>query len=107
MIESWVIDDSSRVPVSADSVREVLRARIDGGQHETWLASSSGRLLAFVTNNERAMMSLLTEEGDPGEHAVDPGVEGSSEGFVLSNGQHDEYPNEDTVPLEEALSLSQ
>ncbi|MFH9970278.1 hypothetical protein ACH4PR_55545, partial [Streptomyces mirabilis] len=29
----------------------------------------------------------------------------SSEGFVLSNGQHDEYPNEDTVPLEEAFRI--
>ncbi|MEU0822519.1 hypothetical protein ACWC4A_38005 [Streptomyces mirabilis] len=105
MIESWVIDDGSRAPVSSDTVREVLRARIAGGQHETWLASSSGRLVAFVTNNERAMMSLVNEEGDPGEHAVDPGVGGSSEGFVLSNGQHDEYPNEDTVPLEEAFRI--
>ncbi|MGW2947949.1 YcxB family protein [Streptomyces sp. NPDC001226] len=102
MIESWVIDDGSGAPVSSDTVREMLRARIDKGQLETWLASSSGRLLAFVTNHERAMMSLLDDEADPGEHAVDPEAVGSSEGFVLSNGQHDEYPNEDTVPLEEA-----
>jgi hypothetical protein len=61
--------------------------------------------LAFVTNNERAMMSLLNEEGDPGEHAVDPGACGSSTGFVLSNGQRAEYPNEDTVPLEEAFRI--
>ncbi|MEU1536148.1 hypothetical protein [Streptomyces fagopyri] len=105
MIDSWVIDDGSRAPVSFDTVREVLRARIAGGQRETWLASSSGRLVAFVTNNERAMMSLVNEEGDPGEHAVDPGVGGSGKGFVLSNGQHDEYPNEDTVPLEEAFRI--
>ncbi|WP_405834339.1 hypothetical protein [Streptomyces sp. NBC_01176] len=26
-------------------------------------------------------------------------------GFVLSNGQHDKYPNEDTVPLEEAFRI--
>jgi hypothetical protein len=105
MTESWVADDGSGVPVSSDTVREMLRARIAEGQRETWLASSSGRLLAFVTNDERAIMSLLNEEGDPGEHAVDPGAGGSSKGFVLSNGQHDEYPNEDTVPLEEAFRI--
>ncbi|WP_235617374.1 hypothetical protein [Streptomyces thermolilacinus] len=58
-----------------------------------------------MTNGERAMMSLLDEEGDPGEHAVDPGARGSSRGFVLSDGQHDEYPDEDTVPLEETFRV--
>ncbi|MFC9586620.1 hypothetical protein ACFVJ8_27855 [Streptomyces yangpuensis] len=98
MIESWVINDDSPVPVSSAVVLEALRSRIDSGQLETWLTSSSGRSLAFVTNTERAMVMLLEDEGDPGEHAVAPGAEGSSDGFVLSNGQSDEYPDEDTVP---------
>ncbi|MFF8392571.1 hypothetical protein [Streptomyces sp. NPDC016172] len=103
MIESWVVDDGSSLPVSSETVRDTLQARADRGQYETWLSSSSGRLLAFVTNTKRASVSLLDGEGEPGEHAVDPGAEGSSEGFILSNGQHDEYPDEDTVPLEEAF----
>nr|WP_202469065.1 hypothetical protein [Streptomyces sp. SID2888] len=86
-------------------VPEALRSRIGSGQLETWLTSSSGRLLAFVTNTERAMVMLLEGEGDPGEHAVDPGAQGSSDGFVLSNGQDDEYPDEDTVPIGEAFGL--
>ncbi|MDQ1006115.1 hypothetical protein QFZ82_000600 [Streptomyces sp. V4I23] len=106
MTECWVIDDgSSTVPVSSEAVLETLRVRIDSGRLETWLTSSSGRSLAFVTNTERAMVVLLEEEGDPGEHAVDPGTDGSSEGFVLSNGQHDEYPDEDTVPIGEAFRI--
>ncbi|MFJ2017628.1 MULTISPECIES: hypothetical protein [Streptomyces] len=105
MIESWVINDDSRVPVSSEMVPEALRSRIGSGQLETWLTSSSGRLLAFVTNTERAMVMLLEGEGDPGEHAVDPGAQGSSDGFVLSNGQDDEYPDEDTVPIGEAFGL--
>lgn len=51
------------------------------------------------------MVMLLEGEGDPGEHAVAPGAEGSSDGFVLSNGQHDEYPDEATVPIGEAFRL--
>ncbi|MFM9629231.1 MULTISPECIES: hypothetical protein [Streptomyces] len=105
VIESWVINDDSPVAVSSAVALEALRSRIDGGQLETWLTSSSGRSLAFVTNTERAMVMLLEEEGDPGEHAVDPGAEGSSDGFVLSNGQGDEYPDGDTVPIHEAFRL--
>ncbi|MDX3798273.1 hypothetical protein [Streptomyces sp. AK04-3B] len=107
MIESWVINDDSPVPVSSEVVPEALRSRIGSGQLETWLTSSSGRALAFVTNTERAMVMLLEDEGDPGEHAVDPGAQGSSDGFVLSNGQGDEYLDEDTVPIHEAFRLVQ
>ena len=105
MIESWVINDDSPVPVSSAVVLETLRSRIDSGQLETWLTSSSVRSLAFVTNTERAMVMLLEDEVDPGEHAVAPGAEGSSDGFVLPNGQSDEYPDEDTVPIREAFRL--
>lgn len=105
VIESWVINGDRPVPVSSEVVLEALRSRIDGGQLETWLTSSSGRSLVFVTNTERAMVMLLEDEGDPGEHAVDPGAEGASDGFVLSNGQDDEYANEDTVLLGVALGL--
>ncbi|MFF2653326.1 hypothetical protein [Streptomyces sp. NPDC058045] len=48
---------------------------------------------------------LLEGEGDPGEHAVDREAEGVSEGFVLANGQQDEYPDRDTVPVGEALRI--
>ncbi len=105
VIESWAIHADSPVPVSSAVVLDAFRARIDSGRLETWLTSSSGRLLAFVTNTERAMVMLLEDQGDPGEHAVDPGAQGSSTGFVLSNGQDDEYPDEDTVPIHEAFRL--
>lgn len=106
MTESWVIDDGSAV-VSSEMLLETLRARIGGGELDTWLTSSSGRRLAFVTNIKRVMLVLMDGEGDPGEHAVDPGVGGSSDGFLLSNGQYDEYLDEDTVPLEEAFRILQ
>ncbi|MFP8943370.1 hypothetical protein ACLIYM_18320 [Streptomyces fenghuangensis] len=105
MTESWVIDDGGTVPVSSEVVLEALRARVGRGRLETWLISSSGRSLGFVTNTERAMVMLLETEGDPGGHAVVPGAVGSSRGFVLSDGQHDEYPDEDTVPIGEAFRL--
>ncbi|MFE1285799.1 hypothetical protein [Streptomyces sp. NPDC058751] len=105
MIESWVIDDGDTVPVPPGAVPKALRARVGRGLFETWLTSSSGRSVTFVTNTERAMVVLLDGEGDPGGHAVDPGAEGSSEGFVLSNGQHDKYPAQDTVAIDEAFRI--
>ncbi|WP_406421670.1 hypothetical protein OH809_16510 [Streptomyces sp. NBC_00873] len=104
MGESWVFSDGSEA-VSSKAVLVTLRGRIAGGQLKKWLTSSSGRLLGIVTNTERATVMLLDGEGDPGEHAVDPGAGGWSNGFVLANGQHDQYPNEDTVPLEEAFRI--
>ena len=105
MIETWVVVGGSGTPMSSEAARAALRVRIEGGRRETWLASSSGRALGLVTNTERAMVMLLDGDGDPGEHAVEPGARGSSAGFVLSNGQHDEYPNEDTVAIGEAFRI--
>jgi hypothetical protein len=102
--ESWKLDDAPGT-LTADAAVDQLRARIASEKLESWLTSSSGRLLAVVSNTERAMVMLLDGEGDPGEHAVDPGADGFSDGFVLSNGQDDEYPNEDTVPLPQALRI--
>lgn len=105
VIESWMTDDDTPVRVSSETVPDTLRARIDSGRLETWWTSSAGRSLCFVTNTERAMVMLFQGEGDPGEHAVDPQAEGSSDGFVLSHGQHDEYPDQDTVLISEAFRL--
>ncbi|MEU6392338.1 hypothetical protein [Streptomyces sp. NPDC046939] len=91
--------------MSSETVTDVLRSRIENGRFETWLISSTGRSLAFATNTRRALLILSTEEGDPGERAVEPGAEGLSDGFVLSNGQHDAYPDRDTVLLGEAFRV--
>ncbi|MEU8958024.1 hypothetical protein AB0C93_27400 [Streptomyces sp. NPDC048518] len=110
MSESWVIEEGNgdtSGPVSSAAAPAALRARIDAGRLETWLTSSSGRSLAFVTNTERAMVMLLEDADDPGEHAVDAGAQGTSGDFVLCHGQADEYANEDTVPIGEAFRLVQ
>ncbi|MEU0696686.1 Imm1 family immunity protein [Streptomyces niveus] len=106
VVESWAfVEGRGDGALAPDEAVAELRRRIASGAFESWLAGSSGRLLAVVTNAERAMVMLLDGEGDPGEHATEPGAEGRSEGFVLANGQSDEYPDEDTVPLEEALRI--
>jgi len=82
----------------------LLRERRLNGQWETWFESESGELLAVVTNGTRAMVMLLREPGDAGEHAIDAfAAEGSSTGYALANGQLDAYADRDTVPFEDAM----
>nr|WP_269455590.1 Imm1 family immunity protein [Micromonospora narathiwatensis] len=74
------------------------------GHHDP-LAGDQGQLLAVVTNGTRALVMVLDEPGDAGEHAIDPTATGKQGGYVLSNGQHETYDAQDTVPLEQALVI--
>ena len=106
MQEKWRISDQPDGPVEATAIVEALERRIAQGDMTTWLSSSLGRQIAFVSNGPRAMVMLLRDDqGDPGEHATDPQGEGSSGGFVLDNGQSDEYSDRDTVPTKDALRI--
>jgi hypothetical protein len=103
MREAWVISETGVVLSSGeDAVAVAVRAR-DSGPREVLFESDLGRTLLFVTNGDRVMMVLMDEPGDPGVHVVDPDADGTSSGYVLSNGQVDEYADRDTVPWEAAL----
>ncbi|MFE2547485.1 hypothetical protein ACFXGI_02865 [Streptomyces sp. NPDC059355] len=56
----------------------------------------------MVTNGGRAMVVLLDGEGDTREHLVDPRGEGSSGGYLLSDGQVGSYADRDTVAFDVA-----
>lgn len=104
--EAWSLLDRPEEAVDADALAEVVAGRAAGGTGTMWLTSSQGRRLGLVSNGSRAMALLLDHDGDPGEHAVDPGAgEGSSHGYVLENEQVDEYPDRDTVPVDEAVRI--
>lgn len=53
----------------------------------------------------RAMVVLMNGEADAGEHAVSPGAVGSSDGYVLDNGQVDTYEDAETIRLGDALHV--
>ncbi|MQY33252.1 hypothetical protein SRB17_12130 [Streptomyces sp. RB17] len=104
MTETWAFD-GERTAVTAEEAVAVLRRRIAGGRLESWLTGSTGRLLSVLSNTERALVMLLDGEDDPGAHAVSADSGGASGGFRLANGQCDTYPDEDTVPLDEAFRI--
>jgi hypothetical protein len=101
MVESWVFEDGTPA-ASADAALQELRERIAAGRLESWLASSTGQSLGVISNTERAMVLLFDADGGS-ENAVSPGATGWGEGYILANGQHDAYPDDDTVPLTDAL----
>jgi len=100
--EEWSVLDKAR-PVSGEEAAALVSTNIDRGRLTTYLRSDLGRLLVLVSNGTRAMVVLMSGEGDPGEHAVSPGAVGASDGYGLDNGQEDTYEDADTLPLAEAL----
>jgi hypothetical protein len=100
--EEWTVLDEEPV-VSADMAVARVSANVDDGMLTTYFRSDLGRLLVIVSNGARAMVVLMSGEGDAGEHAVSPGAVGSSDGYVLDNGQVDTYEDADTIPLGDAL----
>ncbi|WP_035905276.1 hypothetical protein [Knoellia subterranea] len=104
MTEAWRIVDGER-SVTGPEAAELVSNQVGKGTLTTYFESDDGRILTVVTNGIRAMVMLLWGEGDPGEHAVTPGAVGSSDGYVLENGQVDTYEDADTVPLAEALDI--
>ena len=105
MQEQWHLEGEPE-PIDATAVAETVHDRVSQGTMTTLLESSRGRTIHLVSNGSRAMVMLLEHsDGDPGEHAIDPAEVGTSGGFVLENGQVDEYADRDTVPLGEALRI--
>ena len=103
MAEEWSVLDEERV-VSVEEAVARVSTSVDDGMMTTYFRSDLGRRLLFVSNGTRAMVVLMSGEGDPGEHAVSPDAVGSSAGYVLENGQEDTYEDADTIPLGEALT---
>ena len=97
---TWSVEGTRMTGAGA---RAYLARRIGDGELETWFHGDGGRLLCVVSNGARAMVMLLREAGDAGEHAGATGEEGTSSGYRLDNGQEDVYADADTLPLDEAL----
>jgi hypothetical protein len=102
--EEWRALDKEE-PVNGHEAAELVSTNVRDGRLTTYFESDEGRMLMVVSNGTRAMVVLMGGAGDPGEHAVSPGAAGSSDGYVLENGQQDTYEDADTVPLTGALEL--
>lgn len=105
MAESWQLADEP-TPVTGETVEQAVLAEFEAGRQMVALTSSLGRILLLASNGTRAMVVLMDRAGDAGQHAADPDATGVSGGYVLDNGQVDEYANADTVELGQALVIA-
>lgn len=105
MSERWRVQDEGAFIHGDEAVRRVVEG-LEAGTHETWFESESGRIVSIVTNGPRALLMLLDHDGDAGQHLSDPlGGDEPVAGFVLANGQVDQYAGRDTVALDSALDV--
>jgi hypothetical protein len=63
---TWRMQKDGREVTGAEAVKAI------GDAGETWFECEDGRLLSVTTNGKRALVMLLREAGDEGEHAIDP-----------------------------------
>lgn len=100
----WWLAGAEDSPLAPEDARRIFVDRMAAGELTTMLESDAGSTLVLVTNRAR-MMIMLTGLGGESGHATDPLANGPSGGFLLDNGQEDEYQDRDTVALPRALSV--
>ncbi|MBZ4486033.1 hypothetical protein LQ938_09350 [Microbacterium sp. cx-55] len=104
---SWFVEPD-RASISADQVGAFFAKAIPAGRCEFWFERDDGLVLGFLTNTSRALVMLLADADDPGEHAVSPTASPAvSSGFRLQNGQEDSYPDADTLPIDSAIDAAE
>jgi hypothetical protein len=100
----WRVPGSGRA-VTGDEAARLVQESVKSGQLEVWFEHGKEKSLSLITNGRRAMVVLWGRLGyDEGVFAVDAAA-GDAEhgGYVLQNGQHDSYPDNQTVPLDSAI----
>jgi hypothetical protein len=103
--ERWRSPDTN-ASVDGPAAVALITARMSEGRYETWFESDFGRRLAITTNTDRALVMLLRDANDPGEHLIDPGGDAvQNYGYALANSQVDSYSEYHTVPLAFALDV--
>jgi hypothetical protein len=78
---------------------------LDFGTNETWFEDDGGRVLHVVTNGDRALVWLSPYADDLGEHAINPGASGVSEGYWTETFEPLSFDDHDTVPLDWAYAV--
>ena len=100
----WWLAGAENSPLAPADAQRIFDDRMAAGELTTMLESDAGSTLILVTNRARAMIMLTGLGGESG-HATDPLADGLSGGFLLDNGQEDEYRDRDTVALPRALAV--
>jgi len=103
-VSTWWLAGDDAHPLTISEVQTRFINQSAAGCRTMVLESDTGLTLRLVTNRTRVMV-MLTGPGDAAGHAIDPAAVGTSGGYLLDNGQEDEYADRDTVTIPDALTL--
>ncbi|WP_258879505.1 hypothetical protein [Corynebacterium glutamicum] len=105
LVSGWWLSGSKKKILTASEIQTLFINQLATGPLSTQLETATGLKLQVVTNRERMKITLIEPNGTSG-HAIDPQAgKGSRGGFLLDNGQEDEYDDVDTVTIPDALNV--
>lgn len=105
LVSGWWLSGSKKKILTAAEIQTLFINQLATGPLSTQLETATGLKLQVVTNRERMKVTLIEPKGTSG-HAIDPQAgKGSRGGFLLDNGQEDEYDDVDTVTIPDALNV--
>lgn len=109
--EGWslTLDGQQQRGLSDTEVATLVEAAIAKGAGELWLTRYEDDSLGLLIEPARVFFTYLAFDGDSGVIARDPEAQGSPEtaSFILSNGQVDDIPYEETLPKDGARFVVQ
>jgi hypothetical protein len=102
--DGWRVEGGPDVR-TGNAAADFARDAISAGQTYIRFVRSEEQSLTFGTNGARVALVLWSREGhDEGMQAIEPAAgQGSQDGYVLENGQRDNYPDRDTVSVDRAI----
>ena len=92
-----------------DHLSELLLIAFRPHLAEIWLSGPHGSLL-ISKNGDNAWLMFLRHEGDAGFHSLNPHYTGPGDATLklyISNGQNDEKPLKEWIPIEEAKRIAE
>jgi hypothetical protein len=108
--DGWAVSGRNvrRTGLSSVDAEALVEQLFDEAQPEIWIERYEGDGLLVAVSEPRAFVMYLREPGDAGFHATDPSLADSPEymEWELENGQVDEFPYGDTVPVSDALDAA-
>lgn len=105
LVSGWWLSGSKKKILTAAEIQTLFINQLATGPLSTQLETATGLKLQVVTNRERMKITLIEPKGTSG-HAIDPQAgKGSRGGFLVDNGQEDEYDDVDTVTIPDALNV--
>ncbi len=101
MTVSILFNGHAEEVASPEALGEALQRFDRAAEFELWASVPAGPSLCMLRHGEHAWLMYLRQEGDSGFTSLGEAERPSTQAYILSNGQKDEYPLAWCIPLEQ------